>query len=62
MAQLVYEYDELLTDHDYTEPHVVAGRRLHGGFLADGTYQPPRTLVRELALDAWEEALRERGG
>jgi hypothetical protein len=62
VAQLVYEYDELLADHDYAEPHIVAGRRLHGGFLADGTYQPPRTLVREPALAAWEEALRERGG
>jgi hypothetical protein len=30
--------------------------------LADGTYQPPRALVREQAFDAWEAALRERGG
>ncbi|MBC8365030.1 MAG: hypothetical protein H8E59_08510 [Actinobacteria bacterium] len=62
MTQLVYEHDELLADHDYAAPHEVAGRRLHGGFLTDGTYQPPRTLVREPALAAWEGALRDRGG
>ncbi len=62
MAQLVYTRDELLRDHAFARPHVVAGRRMHGGFLADGRYQPPRALVREPALDAWEASLRERGG
>ena len=62
MPQLTFERDDLLTSHDYTEAHVVAGRTLHGGMLADGRYQPPRALVRERALDAWEAALRERGG
>ena len=62
MAQLVYTRDELLRDHEFVRPHVVAGRRMHGGFLADGRYQPPRALVREPALDAWEAALRDRGG
>jgi len=62
MAQLVYTEADLLRDHDYARPHVVDGQRLHGGFLADGTYQPPRALVREPALDAWTEALRARGG
>ena len=62
MASLTYTQDELLTDHEYAEDHVVLGQRLHGGFLADGSYQPPRALVREAALDAWEAALRSRGG
>ncbi len=62
MPQLTYARDDLLASHAYAEPHVVAGRTLHGGMLADGTYQPPRALVREPALDAWESALRERGG
>ncbi len=62
MSKLVYTRDELMAEHDYAEPHVVEGRRMHGGFLADGTYQPPRTLVREPAVDAWTEALRARGG
>ena len=61
-SALVYSEDELLRDHEYARPHVVAGHRMHGGFLADGTYQPPRALVREAALDAWTEALRERSG
>jgi len=59
--RLSYSRDELLGSHDYAAPHVVAGRTLHGGFLADGTYMPPRALGRVAALDAWEEALRQRG-
>lgn len=62
MSRLTYTEAELLTDHEYAQDHVVLGERLHGGFLADGSYQPPRALVREVALDAWEAALRERGG
>ncbi len=60
--QLVWSAAELLAEHDHAEPHVVAGRRLHGGFRADGTYQPPRMRNRGPALDAWERALRARGG
>jgi hypothetical protein len=62
MLTLRYSRDELMEDHDYAEPQVVAGRRMHGGFLADGTYQPPRTKVRGPAIDAWTKALRDRGG
>lgn len=62
MRKLRYTRDELLADHDYAEPQVVAGRRMHGGFLADGTYQPPRTAVRAPAVEAWTDALRARGG
>lgn len=61
-GRLMYSQDELLADHDYAEPHTVLGQRLHGGMLADGTYQPPRALVREPAFAAWEDALRSRGG
>src|SRR6188474_2016394 len=60
--RLRYTEDELLRDHEYVAPHTVNGRLLHGGMLADGTYQPPRASVREVALAAWELALRERGG
>lgn len=59
---LVFTEAELMLDHPDLAPHVVAGRRMHGGFLPDGTYQPPRALVREPALRAWEAALIERGG
>jgi hypothetical protein len=61
-ARLTYSQDELLADHDFTEPHLVLGQRLHGGMMADGAYQPPRALVRQPAFVAWEEALRARGG
>ncbi len=58
----MYTAEELLQEHVYAAPHEVAGHRMHGGFLADGRYQPPRALVREPALDAWTAALRARGG
>ena len=62
MAQLAYSEAELMSDHPFAHEHVVAGRRMHGGLMADGTYQPPRALVREPALLAWTDALRSRGG
>ncbi len=61
-AQLTYTEAELMRDHADLTDHVVMGQRVHGGFNADGEYQPPRALVREPALDAWTAALRERGG
>lgn len=61
-SQLVYTEDELMSEHDFARPHIVSGHRMHGGFMANGSYQPPRALVREPALDAWAKALRERGG
>ena len=62
MTKLRYTRDELMAEHDYAEPHVIAGRRMHGGFLADGSYVPPRTKIRAAAVDAWTKALRDRGG
>lgn len=62
MAQLVYSESELMSDHPFARPHVVAGHRIHGGINDDGSYQPPRALVREPALQAWADALRARGG
>lgn len=62
MTKLTYDRDELLSEHAYSSEHVVAGRRMHGGMSADGTYQPPRSLGRVAALHAWAEALRSRGG
>ena len=61
-TQLVYSQDELMQDHPDLQPHVILGQRVHGGFGADGAYQPPRALRRERALDAWTAALRDRGG
>jgi hypothetical protein len=61
-TQLMYSQAELMQDHPDLQPHVILGQRVHGGFDAHGTYQPPRALIRERALDAWTQALRERGG
>ena len=60
--QLSYTEDELMSEHDYAEPHLADGRRLHGGFMADGSYQPPRSLDRVRAFDSWATALEGKGG
>ncbi len=62
MSQLVYTEADFLLDDEGVAPHMVAGALMHGGFRADGTYQPPRSRGRELALAEWEAALRSRGG
>ncbi len=62
MTKLVYTESELFAEHDYAAPHIVDGVRMHGGFGADGKYQPPRALIREEALAHWASALNERGG
>ena len=53
MAQLIYSEPELMRDHDYARLHEGRGQRMHGGFMVDGRYQPPRALIREPALTAW---------
>lgn len=61
MAKLSFTRDELMASHDYARPHERAGYKLHGGFLADGTYESPRVLNRWPAVKAWQEQLTARG-
>jgi hypothetical protein len=60
-ARLRYSRAELLESHHYARPHEEAGHKLHGGFLADGSYCSPRTKVRWPAVRAWQAALQARG-
>lgn len=60
--RLNYTQEELLTEHEFAELHVINGQRLHGGFDADGRYVPPRSKIRPEAIANWTSALRERGG
>jgi len=53
---------ELYAEHDYAAPQEIDGRRLHGGFDADGSYVPPRSKGRAEAMRVWTEELRARGG
>lgn len=62
MAKLLYTEEELFRDRDDLTPQTIGGQRLHGGFDPDGSYHPPRSLVRNEAIAAWTEALRARGG
>ncbi|MCZ6710089.1 MAG: hypothetical protein O7B25_06990 [Gammaproteobacteria bacterium] len=62
MTQLRYTEAELNTEQEYARPHQVDGRRLHGGFDADGRYVPPRSKGRVQAIDAWIDALRGCAG
>ena len=60
-ARLRYSREELLRSHAYSAPHEEAGYRLHGGFLADGSYVSPRTMLRWPAVTAWQHALEAKG-
>ena len=62
VPQTRFSSAELLADDDYAAPHIVHGRRLHGGFDADGRYLSPRAKGRRLAIDNWTAALHQRGG
>ena len=61
IVQLVFERDDILDHHEYAAPHLVSGKRLHGGFDSAGNYVPPRTRTRRVAIDHWTAALRARG-
>jgi hypothetical protein len=52
VSELIFDEAYLLSNHDYARPHVIAGRRIHGGFDANGVYVPPRAKGRNVALDA----------
>ncbi|MGD8862685.1 MAG: hypothetical protein PVI30_21925 [Myxococcales bacterium] len=60
--RLRYTESELLREHDYAAPQIVAGHRLHGGFDAAGGYISPRTALRAEAVEHWTAGLRGRGG
>ena len=59
---LTWTDDELLAEHDVTEPLVAGGVRCHGGFDADGAYVSPRTKNRVPAIEAWQQSHREQFG
>ncbi len=60
--RLSYSQEELLAEHDYARLHQINGQRLHGGFAEDGTYLPPRSAIRPIAIQHWTTALRQRAG
>jgi hypothetical protein len=60
--QCTWTEAELLATDDIAEPVVAGGVRCHGGYRDDGTYVPPRTKYRRPAIDAWQQAHRERFG
>jgi hypothetical protein len=62
VTQLIYSHAQLMSEDDFARPHIIDGRRMHGGFDAHGRYVPPRAKGRNEALAAWTDALRQRGG
>ena len=60
--QLRFSREELLSQHNYSAPNMIGGWRMHGGFDQQGTYIPPRSKVRTVAIANWTTALRKRGG
>jgi hypothetical protein len=60
--KLVYSRQELNSDPVFATPHIVAGRRMHGGFDGSGQYVPPRSSFRNEALAHWQRQLEIAGG
>src|SRR5262245_8410469 len=61
VSGLRFGREELVAGHAYAGGPTAATYLLHGGFRADGTYAPPRSLVRTPAVERWSEQLREHG-
>ena len=61
-AQTDFTSDELLASHPGTEALFAGGVECHGGFAADGSYVPPRTLHRVPAIEAWRDHHRRTFG
>lgn len=60
--QLQYTSHEILAEHPYARLNAFDGRRLHGGYDADGKYISPRTLNRWPAIESWRQAFLDKGG
>jgi hypothetical protein len=60
--QVEFTEQELLSDHDVTEPLVAGGVRCHGGFDETGAYVSPRTKFRVPGIEAWQQKHREEFG
>ncbi|HVM09707.1 MAG TPA: hypothetical protein VM345_14660 [Acidimicrobiales bacterium] len=60
--QTEFTADELLSDHDTTEPLFAGGVRCHGGFDGEGQYVSPRTKFRVPGIQAWQEKHKEEFG
>lgn len=59
--QTRFDREELLSSHAYVRPYTVDGKRMHGGFDAQGHYRSPRTAVRHAAIAAWKAELIANG-
>jgi hypothetical protein len=56
-----YSREEVTASHACDRPHIVRERRFRGGFLEDGTYVSPRSLIRPIAIENWTDQLTARG-
>ncbi|MDH3640695.1 MAG: hypothetical protein OES38_01275 [Gammaproteobacteria bacterium] len=61
MTTTVYEYDDIMANHDYASKIVHGDKTLHGGLLDDGSYQPPRSLNRIPAIEIWSQQVTDNG-
>jgi hypothetical protein len=56
--QLVFSFDELMTEDAYQESLTTGGVRCHGGYI-DGEYVSPRGAVRRPAIANWRARLAD---
>tara|TARA_B100000427_G_scaffold41516_1_gene30178 strand:- start:4338 stop:5369 length:1032 start_codon:yes stop_codon:yes gene_type:complete len=56
-----YTKEQILSEHSFAKPNIMAGYELHGGLDVDGNYISPRTLKRWEAVNVWTKNLENQG-
>ena len=58
---MIYTFEEIMSEHEYSSANEMAGYLLHGGLDQEGKYISPRTKIRWDAINQWGKNLTEQG-
>ena len=57
---MIYTYEEIMREHEYSSANEMGGYLLHGGLDENGTYISPRTKIRWEAINGWADNLQKQ--
>ena len=58
---MIYNFEEIMSEHEYAQANEMAGYLLHGGLDSEGNYISPRTKKRWDAIKEWSNNLTGQG-
>lgn len=58
---MIYTFEEIMSEHEYSSANEMAGYLLHGGLDENGTYISPRSKHRWEAINGWGDNLQKQG-